>query len=127
EPEPVDCDVDACVALTFDDGPGPHTDELVTVLNERDVTATFFMLGQQVDRFPEVAERVARAGHEIGSHTYSHPDLMDLEPDEVAAELQEGTAAIDAATGDARDSAVSLFRPPYGHSDDSVREVLTDE
>src|SRR2546421_11420717 len=60
-------DVDA-VALTFDDGPGEDTAAILDVLAEYDVKATFFVLGRQVERFPEIARRIVRDGHESGNH-----------------------------------------------------------
>lgn len=116
EPPPVDCAVDRCVALTFDDGPGPHTERLLGILDELDVTATFFMLGEQVERFPAVARRVRDAGHEIGAHTYDHADLLTLEPADAAEQIRAGVEAISTATG----TTPTLFRPPYGSTDEAV-------
>src|SRR5262252_8152929 len=62
------------VALTFDDGPSsPYTDQILDILRERRVTATFFLCGQNVQRYPEIARRIVAEGHTIGNHTYSHP------------------------------------------------------
>ena len=63
------------VALTFDDGPSEGTAELLDYLQEEEVPATFFMCGINVRRLPQVAGKVAAAGHQIGNHTYSHPNL----------------------------------------------------
>src|SRR5580765_7165695 len=61
------------VALTFDDGPSESTPEILKILEEYGVTATFFQCGANVDRLPQVAREVAAKGHEVGNHTYSHP------------------------------------------------------
>jgi peptidoglycan/xylan/chitin deacetylase (PgdA/CDA1 family) len=66
---PVDCAVDKCVALTFDDGPTPYTDRLLGVLTDAGAEATFFMIGNKVAADPDGAKRVAEAGMEIGNHT----------------------------------------------------------
>src|SRR5947207_12269856 len=64
------------VALTFDDGPGPDTEPILDALGERGVRATFFMVGQHVERYPETARRVIALGHDIGNHSYSHPIFL---------------------------------------------------
>ena len=61
------------VALTFDDGPSEDTERILDVLHAYNLKATFFMLGRQVELFPETARRVVAEGHEIGNHSYSHP------------------------------------------------------
>jgi len=64
------------VALTFDDGPAPvFTEQILDVLRGRNVKATFFLCGKNVERYPEIARRVKAEGHAIGNHTYSHPFL----------------------------------------------------
>src|SRR5919109_2925929 len=62
----------ASVALTFDDGPSEDTERILEVLDRYSVQATFFMLGRQIELFPEIARRVFSSGHEIGNHSYSH-------------------------------------------------------
>ena len=65
------------IALTYDDGPNdPHTLKLLEVLAKHDVRATFFMIGRYVRQRPEIAREVARAGHAIGNHTFTHPLLI---------------------------------------------------
>ena len=64
------------VAITFDDGPNPvYTPKLLDGLKERDVKATFFVIGEEAELYPEIIERMAKEGHEIGNHTYSHVNL----------------------------------------------------
>src|SRR5712691_9554801 len=62
----------ASVALTFDDGPSEDTERILDVLGAHDVSATFFMLGRQVELFPQIARRVVAEGHDLGNHSYSH-------------------------------------------------------
>lgn len=79
------------VALTFDDGPcEPYTGEILDILKGYNVKATFFMVGRNVDKFPETAKRVAAGGHEIGNHTYSHTSLVLDTRRKIAMELEKG-------------------------------------
>ncbi|MGB3481058.1 MAG: polysaccharide deacetylase family protein [Mycobacterium sp.] len=112
----VDCRVVKCVALTFDDGPGPHTDRLLRVLTAADATATFFLVGNKVAADPAAAKRIADAGMEIGNHTWSHPDLTTISAGEVAAQLSKTTTAIQAATG----QRPTLMRAGFGMINDGV-------
>ncbi|HUS30125.1 MAG TPA: polysaccharide deacetylase family protein [Kofleriaceae bacterium] len=99
------------IALTFDDGPDPlRTPALLDALAALDVPATFFLVGRAVDAHPELAARIAREGHEIGNHTYSHRYLPLARSRSVAAELAATDAAIARATG----IVPVLARPPYG-------------
>lgn len=98
------------IALTFDDGPSESTPELLDVLAQYRVTATFFQVGANVDRLPEVARAVAAAGHEIGNHSYTHPLFCFRSPAFIEDDLRHAQQAIHARTGvDAR-----WFRAPYG-------------
>ena len=77
------------VALTYDDGPHPpYTNQLLDVLAKHNVKATFFMIGNQVEKHPETARRVIAEGHQIGNHTYSHPVLGFLPPPNVRREIE---------------------------------------
>src|SRR5690625_2959166 len=99
------------VALTFDDGPSEDvTPRVLSILNEYDAKATFFMLGSQVDYFPDIAKQVADAGHEIGNHTWEHQDLTLLGPENIRKEVSQTADRIHNATG----VRPYLFRPPYG-------------
>jgi len=99
--------------LTFDDGPSPYTSSLLDILEEYKVHATFFMLGENVERFPAVATKVAERGHAIGNHTYEHTRLVGLPFRIVMREVDRGRASILRATG----VRSHLFRPPYGQFD----------
>jgi len=99
------------VALTFDDGPDPErTPALLEALADLDAPATFFLLGGRVDANPALAARIAREGHEVGNHTYTHPYLPLVRSHRVAHELAAADAAIARATG----CVPALARPPYG-------------
>ena len=95
----VDCAVVKCVALTFDDGPSPYTDRLLRILADNDVEATFFLIGNKVAANPAGAKRIADAGMEIGSHTWEHPNMTTLPPEDVPDQFRKANDAIEAATG----------------------------
>jgi peptidoglycan-N-acetylglucosamine deacetylase len=99
------------VALTFDDGPSvPYTGQILALLRERQVKATFFVCGQNVERHSDIARRIVAEGHAIGNHTYSHPFLYLLRRKAMAEEIDRAQLAIEKATG----VRPKLFRPPYG-------------
>ncbi|MEQ1947558.1 MAG: polysaccharide deacetylase family protein [Bryobacteraceae bacterium] len=98
------------LALTFDDGPSESTTELLDLLAAHNIRATFFMCGQNVDRLPAVARRVAEAGHQIGNHSDTHPYFHLCSPGRMYQELATAQAKIQQATG----AAPALFRAPYG-------------
>jgi peptidoglycan/xylan/chitin deacetylase (PgdA/CDA1 family) len=99
------------VALTFDDGPHPSgTPAVLETLAGAGVPATFFLVGEQVERRPALAAEIVAAGHEIGVHCHSHRNLMRLTPRQVRGDLRRAVDAIGAATG----VAPVWYRPPYG-------------
>src|SRR5271154_1829902 len=75
------------IALTFNDGPSDSTPRLLALLNRHSIRATFFMCGQNVRRHPTIARAVLAAGHEIGNHTYSHPNLLFRSPQLMEREI----------------------------------------
>ena len=100
----------ASVALTFDDGPSEDTERILDVLRAQDLKATFFMLGRQVEMFPEIARRVAAEGHEIGNHSYSHPIYLFRGAGATRLQLERAQEIIADVTG----MQPSLARPPCG-------------
>jgi peptidoglycan-N-acetylglucosamine deacetylase len=108
------------VALTFDDGPGPYTAELLSILADRQVAATFFVVGRNVQTRPALVRAAFEQGHEVGNHTYDHLDLTTLTPDAIRQQLDRTTAAVTAVTG----ARPILARPPYGATNATVAEVL---
>ena len=99
------------VALTFDDGPDPEaTPAVLEALHRLGWTASFFMLGEQVERYPGVAAAVVAAGHEAAVHGFSHRNHLARGPADVCRDVARATSAVTAATG----GRPSWFRPPYG-------------
>ena len=99
------------VALTFDDGPHPQgTPALLDLLGEANAHATFFLIGEQVERWPQLAERIAREGHTVALHGHRHRTLLRVPPRALANDLERGANAIENASG----TAPALYRPPYG-------------
>ncbi|MFI6182572.1 polysaccharide deacetylase family protein [Nonomuraea sp. NPDC051191] len=115
--EKVDCRKVKCVALTFDDGPGPYTGTLLRHLAKYQARATFFVVGRNVAAYPDVVRRTVGAGHELGNHTWSHPDLTRLTPAAIRSQLARTDRAVESATG----VVPGLVRPPYGAMDRDVR------
>ncbi|OBF03833.1 carbohydrate degradation protein [Mycobacterium sp. ACS4054] len=113
------CSVVKCVALTFDDGPGPFDERLLQVLKDNDAKATFFLIGNKVAANPAGAKRIADAGMEIGSHTWEHPNMATIPPEDIAPEFAKANDAINAATG----RTPTLYRPAGGLSTDAVRQT----
>ena len=98
-------------ALTFDDGPHAHgTPAVLDVLAQARVSATFFLVGEQVQRNPALAAEIVAAGHGIGLHCHRHRNLLRLTPAQVREDIAQAHALIADATG--REPA--LYRPPYG-------------
>ncbi|WP_341980725.1 polysaccharide deacetylase family protein [Rossellomorea oryzaecorticis] len=124
-PDNVDLDPDKkVVALTFDDGPHPKvTPEILSTLDEFDAKATFFMLGNQAEYYPSVAQEVAQEGHEIGNHTTSHMNLTNLNKEEIIKEIQTSNQLIKKASG----QTPSVFRPPYGAFNEDVKEYIKEK
>lgn len=121
------------IAMTFDDGPSAKlTPELLDILAQHHIHATFFVIGRNVVDHPEILQRAMREGHEIGNHTWSHPSLGKMRDDGVRAELRKTDDAIEAAIG----IRPALMRPPYGsiaarqkqwiHTEFGYRTILWD-
>jgi peptidoglycan/xylan/chitin deacetylase (PgdA/CDA1 family) len=98
------------VALTFDDGPGPYTPEVLDVLEREHAPATFFVIGQEIHDFGSSTEREIRDGFVIGDHTENHPMMAHLSAHDQHEQLFEQAARIELLGG----RKPSLFRPPYG-------------
>lgn len=99
------------IALTFDDGPsGPWTPALLDGLKKRDVKATFFLIGKNAKKYPELVKRMYAEGHLIGNHTYSHVQLDKVSWNEAKKEVEKTDAIIYEITG----AHTGFTRPPYG-------------
>ncbi|MFO7918016.1 MAG: polysaccharide deacetylase family protein [Anaerolineae bacterium] len=112
----VDCTEVACVALTFDDGPSVYTDRLLDVLWSHEVPATFFVLGRSARIQPKTVARMAREGHEIGNHSWSHPNMQDLSDTVIREEICKTNKLVVQISG----ASPTHFRPPYGAYDEGV-------
>jgi peptidoglycan/xylan/chitin deacetylase (PgdA/CDA1 family) len=99
------------LALTYDDGPNdPHTLRLLEVLAKHDVKATFFLIGRYVKQRPDIARELVRAGHVVGNHTFSHPNLIFASARQTRTQLLDCQQALADAVGEHS----RLFRPPFG-------------
>lgn len=99
------------IALTFDDGPDKiYTPQILDILHKKQVSATFFVVGQQVTYFPELAKRMVNEGHTIANHSWDHPELSKLYTSQVIQQITSTNEIIKSITG----VNATLFRPPYG-------------
>jgi peptidoglycan-N-acetylglucosamine deacetylase len=115
---------DKIVALTFDDGPDPHTTPiLLDLLKQYGVKATFFAIGNKVRLYPDIARREASEGHELANHTYTHRFLIRTTKERIRKEIADTQQIISQVTG----SKCRLFRPPGGMFNDKVVEVSKEE
>lgn len=110
------------VCLTFDDGPDPiYTPAILDVLAAYNAKATFFVLGEAAEKFPQLIKRVYAAGHTIGNHTYSHPNPWFTTEDVARHEVIKASAIIAQITGE----PPRWFRPPYGRLRFAMRQQAT--
>ncbi len=116
----VDCREAKCIALTFDAGPSENSARLLDILKEKQVPATFFLLGKRhIEKYPELVERMAAEGHEVASHTWDHKILTRITPAQIRDELVRTDDAIERITG----RRPTLMRPPQGRTDDEVHAI----
>ena len=112
------------IAMTFDDGPSATlTPKLLDLLAARHIKATFFVIGENVAEHPEIVERAAREGHEIGNHSWSHPNFGKMSEESVRSQLRRTDDAIKNATG----KRPTLMRPPYGSITNREKHWIHDE
>ncbi|OFP22502.1 peptidoglycan N-acetylglucosamine deacetylase [Corynebacterium sp. HMSC066C02] len=105
-----------CVAITYDDGPGELTAQLLDTLKAKDAHASFMVLAPSASTHPELLRRMKAEGHTVGNHTATHRELNKLSPSDVDGEIKAGAAAIKAATGE----NPRWMRPPYGATNGTV-------
>ena len=109
------------IALTFDDGPDPlYTGMILDILKEKDVKATFFLIGNKIKQNPKVAERIFNEGHCLANHTYTHIDLKKKSFKEIYSEIRKTEQMLVNICG----KSLKLFRPPWGHITSSEKEAL---
>jgi peptidoglycan/xylan/chitin deacetylase (PgdA/CDA1 family) len=112
------------IAMTFDDGPSATlTPKLLDLLATRHIKVTFFVIGENVAEHPEIVARAAREGHEIGNHSWSHPNFGKMSDDNVRSQLRRTDDAIRSATG----NRPTLMRPPYGSITAREKHWIHDE
>lgn len=110
------------VAITFDDGPHPrYTAEILDILAEYDVKATFFVIGKNIEQYGSLVRRAAEEGHEIGNHTYTHATLSHLDRAILEREISDSEGLIEEYTG----RRPTVFRPPGGKSSPLVEAIVT--
>ncbi len=109
------------LALTYDDGPNdPYTRQLMEVLAKHDVRATFFVIGRYAQRKPEIVRELVKAGHAVGNHTYTHPNLIFQSETQVRTQLRACRQVLEDAIG----APSNLFRPPFGGRRPAVMRIL---
>ncbi|GGS68889.1 polysaccharide deacetylase family protein [Nonomuraea spiralis] len=118
----VDCEQVKCIALTFDDGPGKYAGTLLDTLKKYDAKATFFLEGQYVNSRPAFVKRMVAEGHEVGNHSYKHPDFTKIDAGVIRSEIKKTQDAVKKASG----VEPKLLRPPYGLADIQVSDVATE-
>jgi len=112
------------IAMTFDDGPSAeNTPRLLEMLKQRNIKATFFLIGQNVAANPNIVKQILADGNEIGNHTWTHPQLSKLSDDKVTAEITKTQDAIKDASG----YTPTLLRPPYGAITPRQREWISSQ
>lgn len=110
-----------CIAITFDDGPHPrYTPQILDILDKYSAKATFFMIGQNAEMYKSIVKDVHLRGHEIGNHTYSHPDLRKISASEFLDEIEKTRSVIENITG----ISPTLFRPPGGYLNNDIVSIL---
>ena len=123
-PSVVAAQVPACsggvVALTFDDGPTPETNAVLDELKINGLKATFFVLGWNVEAYPDVARRIVREGHQIANHSWDHKDLTTLTAAELDHEIKATNDIIRQVTG----VTPKFARPPYGSTNEAVHAAM---
>ena len=111
------------IALTFDDGPCPrYTEEILSILAENGAKATFFIIGENAKAHPELVKAAYDAGHEIGNHTYTHPDIRKVSAEAFGEEIRETQEILHEITG----AYPVLFRPPGGYLSNAFVEKITE-
>lgn len=109
------------LALTFDDGPHPQlTPKLLDILRQQGVRATFYVVGKNVEMYPDIARRIVAEGHEIANHSWSHPVLTKVSAAKMNQEIESTCAVIERVTG----RRPTTMRPPYGAVNDRVRQAI---
>lgn len=107
------------IAFTFDDGPSIYTDKLLDNLDKYNARVTFFVVGNRIDKYKDTLLREYKLGHQIGNHTYNHPNLIKLSNEDILNEIQNTNSVIKSVIND----DINIIRPPYGNIDDNVKSL----
>jgi peptidoglycan/xylan/chitin deacetylase (PgdA/CDA1 family) len=108
------------ICLSFDDGPHPqYTPQILSILKEKKVKATFFLTGENAKYYPHVVKAIVEAGCEVGNHSYTHPQLNKLEPEKIREELEKTQAEIKKACG----ISPLVIRFPYGVASSDIARI----
>lgn len=107
------------IALTFDDGPGAYTDDILKVLLDKNAAATFFVVGTEVKRHPEMVKKLVKSGMSVQSHSYAHGDLTSMSDAQILADLELSKKIIVDAGG----VEPTCIRPPYGYHNERVNKL----
>jgi len=111
------------VALTFDDGPySPYTEQILDILKDYNVPATFFVVGENVEKNPKLVRRIVNEGHQLGNHTYHHVDLLKSDSKTIAEEIDRTSKAITKITN----TTPHVVRPPHGFRDPVVMAIMAE-
>jgi len=109
------------IALTFDDGPSEFTLEVLALLKKYNAKATFFCIGKNIEKHPEIVKQIIDAGHLLGNHSYSHSKFFDFyNAKQIREEIQKTDALLEKFTS----KKINFFRPPYGVTTPSIRRAL---
>ncbi len=109
------------IAITFDDGPNPiYTQQVLEIFENIGGKATFYMIGEQMEKYTDVVRKVAEHGHEVGNHTYTHPYLSQLSPEACMQEVNKNEVLAESLIG----HKPKTFRPPYLDYNDDTFSIL---
>ena len=109
------------VAMTFDDGPHPtHTPRLLKILRDRNIKATFYLVGKNAKAYPALVRQIVSEGHEIGNHTWTHGSLASMSDDQIRRELKQSADAVYEASG----YRPQTIRPPYGAINTRIKQLM---
>ncbi len=109
------------IALTFDDGPSEFTLEVLELLKKYNAKASFFCIGKNIEKHPEIVKQIIAQGHLVGNHSYSHSNFFDFYN---ARQIQEEIEKTDALLEKLTSKKINFFRPPYGVTTPSIRRAL---
>ncbi len=107
------------IALTFDDGPSIYTEQLLDGLKERNVKATFFLIGKYAEAYPELVKREAQEGHLVGNHTYSHVQISRLPIEQAREEIVQTNTILEELIG----KKIEYVRPPFGVWEEELEDL----